>query len=142
MKLKLGRRNAQPLPGEVRNRLLPAQALSGKRAVHVEAIKGIAVPPKTMYLEQMDDLVSMIREGPLRRRLAQVPHEMDNRLDTPVEIREMKLLIGRVKAIIGQAKAHQNGLYPQNLLKRGDNGDRTATADQNRFLAKSQGIRA
>src|SRR6476660_4177679 len=49
----------------------------------------------------------------------------------------MKLLIGRVDAVIGQPKAHQHRWDSKRLLKRIDHGNRAAGAQEDRKSSKS-----
>ena len=65
---------------------------------------------------------------------AELLEEAADRFDPAVEVRNMELLVGRVQVVVGQAEAHHDAGNLQHVLEVGDDGNRTAAADEDRLF--------
>src|SRR5205823_9177892 len=53
------------------------------------------------------------------------------RFDSPEEIRQVELLVGRVKIVIRKSEAHHDAGYTQELVEDADNRDASARSNVN-----------
>ena len=68
--------------------------------------------------------------------LSQLLKEPDDALNPAIEVRDVKLLVGSVQVVVGQAKAHHHAGNFEHVLKIGDDRNRSAGADEDRIFLK------
>src|SRR5439155_24189879 len=69
-------------------------------------------------------------------RSAHLFEEQTDGLDAAVEIWDVELLVGSVQIVIWQAEAHHHAGHLQHVLKVGADGNRAASADEDRLLLR------
>src|SRR5579863_1888212 len=65
---------------------------------------------------------------------AQLFEEATDGFDPAVEVRDVKLLVGSVKIVVGEAEAHHDTGNLQHVLEVSDDGNGAATADEDRIF--------
>ena len=66
--------------------------------------------------------------------LSQLLEEAADGFDPVVEVRDVELLVGGVQVVVGKAEAHHHAGNLQHVLEVGDDGNRAAAADEDRFF--------
>src|SRR5262245_9286491 len=86
--------------------------------------------------------INIVRKGTASRitslQFCQSIVERRRRARALVESIEIKLLIGRVNTIVGQAKSDEQRIDAEHFLEQADHGNRTATTNKDRFFAESK----